>query len=212
MRQSTAGVLDLPELAPATTWFDAQSCVVLAEDGSRAVFVGGRLLGTFGPKDSAERNLLLIAVTEEPQAHYGRIATAFGVSAETIRLLHRLVERSGVAAVTTRKHGGSVSKGLTARDQKKVLAAFEQGLAVEAAWEQIGRRVSRSTVGRMKKEWDARRSAGPAAPVVEEPTQTSLGERLVTGSDGGDDSARTRLRSMRRPRRRAHRRRCVRSR
>ena len=188
MRQSTAGVLDLPELAPSTTWFDAQSCVVVAEDGSRAVFVGGRLLGAFGAKDSAERNLLLMAVTEEPGAHYGHIAMAFGVSAETIRLLRRLVERSGIAAVTTRKHGGSVGKGLSARDEKKVVAAFEQGLAVEAVWEQVGRRVSRSTVGRMKKEWDARRGAGPAAPVVEEPAQTSLEEQLVTGSDGGDEA------------------------
>ena len=86
---------------------------------------------TFGAKDSAERNLLLIAVTEEPGAHYGHIATAFGVSAETIRLLRRLVERSGIAAVTT------------------------------------------------------------AATVVEESAQTSLEERLVTGSDNGGEAENT---------------------
>ena len=59
------------------------------------MFVGGRLVGAFGAKDHAERNVLLIAVSEAPRAHFGHIARAFGVSSETIRLLRRLVEREG---------------------------------------------------------------------------------------------------------------------
>ena len=173
MTQPAAPTLDLSDPAPNTTWFDARSCVVL-EDGTRSVFVGGRLLGSFGPTESAERNILLLAVSEEPKAHYGHIARAFGVSSETIRLLRRLAERGGLEAVTARKRGGSGGKGLSKRDRKRLVASFEQGGTVEGTWEQTGRKVSRATVGRIKKAWDAERG-----PVAEEPApvaaaQTSL--------------------------------------
>ena len=128
------------------------------EEGSRRVFVGGRLVGSFGAKEDAERNVLLMAVSEEPKAHFGHIAKAFGVSTEKIRLLRRLVERKGIGAVTTRKRGGSVGRALTARDRRKVVASFEQRGTVDGTWELVGRRASRSTVGRMKKAWDSQQS------------------------------------------------------
>jgi hypothetical protein len=71
------------------------------------------------------------------------------VSSETIRLLRRLVECEGVEAVARRTLGGSNARELTARDRRKVVAAFEQGTTIEDAWEQIRRRASRSTVGRL---------------------------------------------------------------
>src|SRR5487761_224631 len=107
MSQSTAATLPLVDPAPGTTWFDARSCVVLGEGGVRRVFVGGRLVGSFGPKDHAERNVMLIAVSEEPKAHLGHIADAFSVSSETLRQLRVLVSREGIEAVTRRKRGGS---------------------------------------------------------------------------------------------------------
>ena len=70
MRQSTARALALPDPTPTTTWFDARSCVVLDEDGTRRVFVGGRLVGSFDAKGTAERNVLLIAIIEEPHRDY----------------------------------------------------------------------------------------------------------------------------------------------
>jgi hypothetical protein len=151
--------LALPDPTPTTTWFDARSCVVVDEEGTRRVYVGGRLVGAFDAKGNAERNVLLIAVSEEPKAHFGHIAKAFGVSSEMIRLLRRLVEREGIGAVTRRKRGGSVGRGLTARDRRKVVASFEQGGTVDGTWELVGRRVSRSTVGRVKREWDSQQSA-----------------------------------------------------
>jgi hypothetical protein len=185
MRQSTARALALPDPSPTTTWFDARSCVVVDEEGTRRVFVGGRLVGSFDAKGTAERNVLLIAVSEEPKAHFGHIAKAFGVSSEIIRLLRRLVEREGLGAVTTRKRGGSVGRALTARDRRKVVASFEQAGTVDGTWELVGRRVSRSTVGRMKKEWDSEQS-----PVTEEkeaaPPQASLDEQPVGGSEQVD--------------------------
>lgn len=146
----------LTDLTPGTKWFDAKSCVVLGEDGIRRVFVGGRLVGSFGAKDYAERNVMLIAIAEEPKAHLGHVADAFEVSTETLRELRRLVEREGIEAATRRKRGGSEGRCLTARDRAKVMASFETGSTIEGAWEQIRRRASRATVGRLKKEWDGR--------------------------------------------------------
>jgi len=64
MSQSTAVALLLADPSARTTWFDATGCVVLAEDGIRCVFVGGRLVGSFGAKDHAKRNVMLIAISE----------------------------------------------------------------------------------------------------------------------------------------------------
>jgi len=180
MTQPAAPTLDLSDPSPHTTWFDARSCVVV-EDGTRRVFVGGRLLGSFGPTESTERNILLIAVSEEPKAHFGHIARAFGVSSETIRLLRRLAEREGLEAVTARKRGGSVGKGLSARDQKRLVASFEQGGTVQGTWEQVGRKMSRATVGRMKKAWDARERPAIEETAAVAPAQTSLDTMSTTG-------------------------------
>ena len=153
--------LALSDPAPSTTWFDRVGCVVRDGEGVCEVFVGGRLLGSFGPRDTVARNLLLIAVSEAPHAHFGHIARAFDVSSETIRLLRQLVEREGVEAVARRTHGGSSARELTARDRKRLVAAFEQGMTVEGAWDHIRRRASRSTVGRLKKAWEAQEGPPP---------------------------------------------------
>jgi hypothetical protein len=185
MSQTTALSLGLTDPAANTKWFDAKSSVVVCEDGTRRVFVGGRLLGSFGAKDYAERNVLLIAVSEEPKAHLGRIASAFGVSPETLRLMRELAAREGIEAVMRRKRGGSVGRGLTARDRSKLLAAFEAGATIEGAWEQIRRRSSRATVGRLKKQWDAGKAVSTAGPEVENasPEQTRMGAAPVATPD-----------------------------
>ena len=181
MGQTVAPTLALTDPASNTKWFDTQSSVVLHADGTRQVFVGGRLIGSFGPKDCAERNVMLIAVSEEPKAHYGRIADAFGVTTETLRLLRQLVERKGIEAVTRRKRGGSEGKELSARDRAKVVLAFEAGATIEGAWERIGRRASRATVGRLKKEWDAALTPQPVGEAVVEPAsaQRRLDEAMA---------------------------------
>ena len=179
MSQTTAVALPLVDPCADTKWFDAKSCVVLGEGGIRQVFVGGRLVGSFGAKDRAERNVMLIAVSEEPRAHLGHIADAFDVSTETLRQLRGLAEREGIEAVAKRKRGGSSGRGMSPRDHAKVVALFEQGATVEGAWEQIRRRASRATVGRVKKERDARESAAKATPIVVAQEQTHMDEVVV---------------------------------
>jgi hypothetical protein len=190
MSQTTAVALPLVDPSPGTKWFDARSCVVLGEDGIRSVFVGGRLVGSFGAKERVERNVMLIAVSEEPKAHLGHIADAFDVSTETLRQLRVLAERGGIEAVAKRKRGGSTGRGMTARDQARVVAAFEQGATIEGAWEQIRRRASRATVGRVKKECDARALA-KADPVVEVAQEQVLLEGVAVASAPVDAAAQT---------------------
>lgn len=189
MAQSTLVALALVDPAPGTRWFDAKGSVVLGEDGIRRVFVGGRLVGSFGPKDYAERNVMLIALSEEPKAHLGHLAAAFGVSSETLRELRILVAKEGIGAATRRRRGGSEARVLSSRDRAKVMAAFEKGATVEGACAQIGRRASRATVGRLKKEWEARSAvvAAAAAAVREGPSQTRLDDVLAVATPAAAD-------------------------
>ena len=184
MSQSTLVALALEDPAPGTRWFDAKSCVVLGEEGIRQVFVGGRLVGAFGRKDYAERNVLLIALSEEPKAHLGHLAAAFEVSTETLRELRILVAREGIDAATRRRRGGSASRILTGRDRAKVIASFEAGATIECAWTRIGQRASRATVGRLRKEWEAKLVAGAATGDVSEPSaQTHFDDVLATATE-----------------------------
>jgi hypothetical protein len=189
MSQTTAVALPLVDLCAGTKWFDAKSCVVLGEDGIRQVFVGGRLVGSFGAKDRAERNVMLIAVSEEPKAHLGHIADAFDVSTETLRQLRGLVEREGIEAVAKRKRGGSTGRTMSARDRARVVASLEQGATVEGAWEQIRRRASRATVGRVKKEVDAHVLAMAVEPVCVNQEQTHLDDAMVAAAPQRHESA-----------------------
>lgn len=127
---------------------------------------------------------MLIAVSEEPKAHLGHIADAFSVSSETLRQLRVLVSREGIEAVTRRKRGGSTGRGLTARDRARVEASLAEGATVKAAWGQIRRRASRASVGRVKKEMDARvATVSSAEPVGETPLpQTRLDDVVVVAA------------------------------
>jgi hypothetical protein len=184
MAQSTLVGLPLVDPAPGTRWFDAKSCVVISEDGIRRVFVGGRLVGAFGAKDYAERNVMLIALSEEPKAHLGHLAEAFEVSTETLRELRIAVGREGIEAATRRRRGGSESRVLKGRDRAKLMAAFENGATIEGAWEKIGRRASRATVGRLKKEWDAQAVSVASATVdtSERRAQMHLDDRALAAT------------------------------
>jgi len=191
MAQSTLVVLPLLDPAPGTRWFDAKSCVVFGDDGLRRVFVGGRLVGSFGAKDYAERNVMLIALSEEPKAHLGHLADAFEISTETLRELRILVAREGIEAATRRRRGGSASRVLKVRDRAKLLAAFEGGATVAEAWAQIGRRASRATVGRLKKERDGRvvdvAAAVANVRVDEHPAQRRFDEVVAAATSPAEE-------------------------
>jgi hypothetical protein len=94
---------------PETRWFTSDSCVIHHGDYSE-VFVGGLLVGRYGPEDVMMRNLLLVGLAEDPKIKKGRLARAFGITPERLRQLRKIAEEQGTAALPRRKRGGSEQK------------------------------------------------------------------------------------------------------
>ena len=72
---------DLSLTPPASThhWFSRGGVVVETGEG-REVFVGGTLIGRFGPRDRAKRNAILMGLCGDPRIHLGKVSEAFGLS------------------------------------------------------------------------------------------------------------------------------------
>ena len=155
MRISAAAMgepLPLENPQPQTVWFAARSCVVIRED-HRDVIVGGTLIGSFGAKEIAKRNLMAVGVSQDPDVHLGELARGLGLTYATLRLLRRLHAEKGVEALVRRKHGGSES-GINAATRRRVERLFDGGASVTKAFLAVRRQVpSRSTIGLLRKEW-----------------------------------------------------------
>jgi hypothetical protein len=101
----TASQGDGPEVKSGLRWFSGHGCVMWKED-SAEVFVGGSLIGRFTRGEYGVRNAILIGLAQDPQVHYGRLAKAFDITSETLRLIRRLFETEGLEAVLARAPGG----------------------------------------------------------------------------------------------------------
>lgn len=168
---------DLSLTPPASThhWFSRGGVVVETGEG-REVFVGGTLIGRFGPRDRAKRNAILMGLCGDPRIHLGKVSEAFGMSSETVRLMRRQFETEGLEAVVGRRPGGREQAKVSAPMRGKLEKMFEAGLTIDQARKKLrGRKLGRSTVGFIRTAWAARRtaakapqpSASEAVPVVE---------------------------------------------
>jgi hypothetical protein len=153
--------LPLSETNPQTIWFAPRSCIV--NNGVRRdVVVGDILLGSFGPKEYAKRNLLVVSVAQDPDVHLGKLARGAGLSPEAVRQLRRLHDEKGVEALVQRKRGGGTS-GISLAMRHKLAQLFEGGASVSEAHAALGKRVGcRATVGRIRAQWAAARAGGSA--------------------------------------------------
>lgn len=161
--------LPIENAQPGVEWFWRHGCVVDRE-GIKQVFIGGALMGWFDPRDRdrGQRNVLLVTLAKEPTMHFGHLARAFGVGEEYLRRLRRLEESSGLGAVL-KPAKGYAKRDLDAGKRRELRKLFEAGWnAADATQRQRrGKRVSRSTVQRERRRWEAeRRSAAIAAPIV----------------------------------------------
>lgn len=114
-----------------TRWFSARGCVVWRDDRAE-VLVGGSLIGSFTRRENGARNAILIGLASDPDAHYGRLAEAFDITSETLRMLRRLHETEGLGAVVARARGGSESK-VTPAVRRKLEALFARDVSVSDA-------------------------------------------------------------------------------
>jgi len=145
--------LPLGEPRSEARWFGGGGCVVKA-DGLSHVFVRGTLVGSFGAKDTATRNLLMVSLAGGQQVHLERLAEAFDYTADGLRRIRRLFESDGGSAVASRVHGGRQPK-VTRPMTKRLGAAFAKGATVDEAWESLGKKMklSRATVGTVRLAW-----------------------------------------------------------
>jgi hypothetical protein len=129
--------------------------VVIVRETTASVFIAGTLIGTFDVEDDdrGPRNVLVVTLAKSGQLHLGRLASAFGITDEYLRLLRRRAETTGLGAVIGQRQGktSKVSPDL----RTAWYAMFKAGrMPVDVYREQPRRhRISHATVGRVYRQW-----------------------------------------------------------
>lgn len=155
-------------LGSSYCWFSSRRCVVHRGD-ERDVFVAGTLIGSFRLGD--RRNAILIGLLSDNAVRVGKLAAAFGLVPETLRLLRKVHEKEGFGAVVAREYGGSESK-ITPRLRARLHAMFEAGLGATAVQRELRGRLSLRTVTYALTAWRA--PAAAASTPVEPPTSEQM--------------------------------------
>ncbi len=166
---ATVPQLPLATLLPldSVRWFCPWGCVA-ARGQVREVWIGGTLIGQFhvGDRERGVRNVLLVTLAGDPTMHLGRLAEAFGLTDEYLRLLRRKAEAGGLGAVFSSRMGGQ-SK-VTPQKRQQLRAWFAEGLTPTEAYRRQARRgrLSRATVSRERACWQAEQVADDLAATV----------------------------------------------
>jgi hypothetical protein len=173
-------------------WFSSDGTVVV-RDLMASVFIGGLLIGTFNEDadDRGPRNILAVTLAKSGQLHLGRLASAFGMTDEYLRILRRKEEAHGLGSVL------GVRQGKVCKVSPELRAAwcamFDAGqMPIDAHREQPRKdRRAYSTVWRVYSEWSQDRSARSAAslPETEPPREDQL---PLWGTADADQAAATR--------------------
>lgn len=163
---------------------------VVVRGTSAGVFIGGTLIGTFDElaDDRGQRNILVVTLAKSGQIHLGRLAEAFGIGDEYLRLLRRKEEESGLGALIGPRQG-KVSK-VTPKIRAAWIAMFEAGrMPIDAFREQPrkDRRVY-STVWHVHEQWKQERDARPVAALpTEAPAPSPEGQLTLWSTAIADD-------------------------
>jgi len=166
-----AQVSELLALRPPPSthhWFSGTGVVV--EDGDRRlVYVGGTLIGSFGPQERMKRNAILMGLLENDESIWiGKLCAAFGLSREGVRAMQKQLRTEGLAAVLARRPGGRGEGKTSAARVRRLEAMFEEGLSIVDAQKKLGK-IGRSTVGFVHKAWVDRRGTVVPAPATVSP-------------------------------------------
>ena len=120
------------------------------------VFVGGLLIGTFDERadDRGARNIYAVSLAKSGQLHLGRLASAFGITDEYLRILRRKEEVSGLGAVIGLRQG-KISK-VSPELRAAWCAMFDAGLMPKDAFREQPRKDRRgyTTVWRVYDQWN----------------------------------------------------------
>ena len=188
-----AAVLPLPGTAAAFEdrylWFSADGCVQWSSDGKSAeVFVAGTLIGKFSTRDRGARNVVLLGLAEDPRVHLGRLAKAFRVAVESLRLMRRQRDEEGLAAVVERSPGGSERKL-----QGEALRMAEYLFGRDASLSEVQAALAKQKIGasvgmlsKLRAEWRGRQVAAGSEMAAGGPSKGGrLGGTARSESTGG---------------------------
>jgi hypothetical protein len=142
-----------------TRWFCGNGAVRERKDGVFEVTVGGMLVGTYTRREPERRNLLLVGLASNPRVPIGELAWAFRLTTERLRQIRKIADEQGVEALMVRRRRGK--KPVNEHMKKRIAALFDEGMTIDQAHAKVKRSVSRATVGRVHKEWSARRGQHP---------------------------------------------------
>lgn len=156
-------VLDI-DTSTTTRWFSSMGGVVV--DGDQLlVYVGDTLIGQIARDDIVERDLLLTTLAQGARIHLGRLAEAFGISAEMLRRIRRTRQEAGIAALVARSPRGAKPR-FDAKQRAAMEARFESGESINDVLATQGKKgASHSAIGRVHRAWAQRAvdSAGAGA-------------------------------------------------
>jgi hypothetical protein len=165
----TASSLPIATSQPGTRWFCRYGCVVEG-DGVNRVFIGDTLLGEYDPRgrDLGPRNIVLVMLAQEPKIHLGHLAAAFEISDEHLRRLRQATKADGYGAVLTRARGCAERDEIDPAKIRELRALFEEGWNPTDATRRQRRRgrVSRSTVSRERRRWQAEKETAHGADIA----------------------------------------------
>ena len=150
---------------PDQVWFSRTGCAV-RKDGRVEVFVDGSLLGSYEEKGETDiRNVLLVMLAQKGAVVLEKLAEAFGLTSEGLRLIRKQYESEGLEAVIKRRRGGNYRKSkVTSALRRRMEALFEQGLSVSEVHERLRGKLSRASVGNVRKRWAAAKAARAVEP------------------------------------------------
>lgn len=179
------------ETRARTYWFSRRGCVVLQASGRRDVFVGAAMVGQFEAGDFAMRNMLLVTVAEDETVVLVDLARAFGLVAESVRRIRKLVKEEGLLAAMKRHYVSRGAWKVTPAMERKVVRHFEKGLNQKEVRTKLKGALSAGTLNKLHQKWVAdvaRAEAEAAAKAKETPRQPELSfgsalERLATASE-----------------------------
>ena len=147
--------------------------VVIVRDAIASVYIGGTLIGAFDQddRDRGPRNILAVTLAKSGQLHLGRLAAAFGITDEYLRLLRRKEETGGLGAVVGPRRGTLTKVTLELRTAWYAMFAAGR-MPIDAYREQPRKhRLVYSTVWRVWDDWRRERDATPSnAAQPETPT------------------------------------------
>lgn len=166
-------------------WFAVDACVVYTDEQAE-VFVGNKLIGTFGPKDILARNLLLVGLSKEAQFRKGKLAWAFRLTDQRLRSIRRIAAEQGVDAVPSLPRGGRKPK-VTGELRKTLYRHFDKGLNAQQTYFKVGRQreLSYRSCCRARQDWtDEHLGSEVSTPEIVALPSSGSGDKPFSDDEG----------------------------